>query len=100
MSSIKFIYKSQYILDSAPIANSTHSITSGAVYDAIANIHTNTMFQTGYIPEAISQIKKQHNLSFTNGTLTLAKGDNVFVPNGIDATSGEFLYTTYTLPSA
>ena len=94
MSQIKFVYKSQNIPDTIPIEGSKHTITSGAVYEAISNIQMNTLFATGYLPEGIAQIEKQHKLSFEENTLKLETGSKLFVPNGIDEEDQSFIFNT------
>lgn len=96
MSQIKFVYKSQNIPDTVPTEGSTHTITSGAVYEAISSIQMDTLFATGYLPEGIAEIQRQHDLSFEDGTLTLTAGSTLFVPNGIDAEDGSFIFTAVT----
>ena len=94
MSQIKFVYKSQNIPDTTPIEGSQHTITSGAVYEAISNIQMNTLFATGYLPEGIAQIEKQHKLSFEENTLKLETGSKLFIPSGIDEEDQSFIFNT------
>ena len=51
MSTVKFVYRSQNIPDTAPIEGSNKTITSGAVFTAINNIQMDTLFKSGYLPE-------------------------------------------------
>ena len=74
MSSIKFLYKSQYILDNEIKEGSKHSVTSGAVYEALKNVHVSTLFQSGYFTEGIIGVVKQHHLTYSNATLALSRG--------------------------
>ena len=91
MSTVKFVYRSQNIPDTLPIEGSQKTITSGAVYKAISDIEMNTLFKSGYLPEGIASVKPVHNLTFADGTLTLAAGSKVFVPNGWD--DGDLAFT-------
>lgn len=100
MSSIKFLYKSQYILDNEIKEGSKHSVTSGAVYEALKNVHVSTLFQSGYFTEGIIGVVKQHHLTYADGTLALAQGDKVFVPNYKNEETGDFIFKVYEVPTA
>lgn len=98
MSTVKFVYRSQNIPDTTPIEGSNKTITSGAVYTAINNIQMDTLFRSGYLPEGIASVVPQYNLTYANNTLTLAKGANLYIPNGIE--NGEFQFRKITTTTA
>lgn len=97
MSTIKFLYKSQYIVDDVIKKGSNYPVTGGAVYDAIEQTRTNTVLQSGYITNCLATIDRQHHLTYIDGTLKLAKGDTVFKPKGKDVSTGEFLFEEHVL---
>lgn len=90
MSTVKFVYRSQNIPDTAPIKGSNKTITSDAVYTAINNIQMDTLFKSGHLPEGVASVVPQHNLTFSDNTLSLEKGSYVFIPAGIE--NGEFQF--------
>ena len=94
MSTVKFVYRSQNIPDTAPIEGSNKTITSGAVFTAINNIQMDTLFKSGYLPEGIASVIPQHTLTYVNGTLTLEAGANLFIPAGFE--NGDFKFTKFT----
>lgn len=97
MSLIRFLYKSQYIVDDTIREGSTHPVTGGAVYEAIERTRTNTVLQSGYISNCLATVDKQHILTYADGTLKLAQGSKVFVPAGKEPETGEFIFNTFTL---
>lgn len=97
MSQIKFLYKSQYVVDDIIKEGSVHPVTGGAVYKAIEQTRTNTVLQSGYITNCLATIERQHNLTYANGTLKVSAGDKVFVPNGKVLETGEFLFREHVL---
>lgn len=98
MSQIKFVYKSQNVLETQPIEGSSKGITSGAVYEAIKNYQQDTLFQSGYLPEGISRVEPCHKLVYENKLLTLKSGSKVYIPNGIDE-DGEFKFREIIITS-
>lgn len=96
MSTIKFLYKSQYLVDDKIIEGSDHVVTGSAVYTALQNVQVNTLFETGYFTDGIVGFKYQHHLTFQNKVLKLDKGANLYFPNGIDETTGEFKFKKVT----
>ena len=94
MSTVKFVYRSQNIPDTAPIKGSQKTITSGAVYTAINNIQMDTLFKSGYLPEGIASVIPQHTLTYANNTLTLKAGANLFIPAGFE--NGDFKFNKVT----
>ena len=96
MSTIKFLYKSQYLVDDKVIEGSEHTVTGGAVYTALQNVQVNTLFETGYFTDGIVGFKYQHRLTYANKLLQLDKGSNLFFPNGINEETGEFKFKKVT----
>lgn len=92
MSQIRFLYKSQFVVNEEIVKGSKLPVTSGAVFDAIDGIRTNTVFHSGYIANCIATVEKQHEISFSEDGLKIHKGSKVYVPAGKKADTGEFLF--------
>lgn len=97
MSTIRFLYKSQLIVDDEITENSPNPVSSGAVYNAVVNSYVTSLTKSGYLTDVLTNIERTFVTSYDNGYLKVAEGGTVYIPNGFDE-EGVAQFKPYTIP--
>ena len=101
-SIIKFLYKSQFVLDKAPTAGSTNPVTSDGILKALANIASSklSLVQSGYMADSVADKTKPFNVYIDNGIKLghETEDQKIYEPAGFNA-ANKRVFNEHVIPA-
>lgn len=100
---IKFLYKSQFVMDKTPTAGSTNPVTSDGILKALENIASSklSLVQSGYMADNVAEKVKPFDIVYDNG-IKLGNAINdqkLYEPDGIDEITKRHKFKEHIIPA-
>lgn len=101
-SIIKFLYKSQFVLDKTPTAGSTNPVTSDGILKALDNIASSklSLVQSGYMADSVADKTKPFNVYIDNGIKLghETEDQKIYEPAGFNE-ANKRVFTEHVIPA-